>query len=319
MKRTRLQKNTTCPDLLENSDVSRLKNRDTFNDAKNLIKEHPSDPKDIPFVKNAARKKKNLPIVLGASLGIIVFFSATLYNGGSPGRKSGSPLDGASCTQCHTGTSLSSEWITTTIPATGYVRGETYTLTLSAAHQEAARFGFELTAENSTEKKGLFTITQTERTKLTNNNQAVTHTSGGTSPNNGQISWNVEWTAPEEDAGAITFYAATNAANGNGSTSGDQIFTSALTVSPATTHNGQSIVQSPLKVYPNPASGWVFLETSSPVQNIVLMNTEGKIIRHLNGTQQNPCKLNVEGFTPGIYVLKVETKEEKMTKTLQIQ
>ncbi len=40
----------------------------------------------------------------------------------------------------------------------------------------------------------------------------------------------MEWTAPEAGTDEINFFAAFNAANGNGNTSGDQIYTSLLTV-----------------------------------------------------------------------------------------
>ena len=52
------------------------------------------------------------------------------------------------------------------------------------------------------------------------------HTSTGTynGTSNGPVTWQFDWTVPDPAVGTITFYAAGNAANGNGSTSGDYIY-----------------------------------------------------------------------------------------------
>lgn len=156
------------------------------------------------------------------------------YSGGSPGGKTGSPGDGGTtCTQCHSGTAQAQGGlISTNIPFQGYTAGETYTITVSASMSGISRYGFELTAENASGvKKGTFVITDPARTKTTNGGKAVTHTSGGNSANGNSISWSVDWTAPAAGTGTITFYTALNATNSNGSTSGDQIYTSTRSVS----------------------------------------------------------------------------------------
>ena len=160
----------------------------------------------------------------------LVFYS---YSSGSPGGKTGSPGDGGStCTECHSSSvQQQSGWITTDIPAEGYTPGETYTITATGTHSGVVRFGFELTAENDADTKiGTFTITDTQRTKMSPSNTSVTHTFNGVTPSGDSNSWSMDWTAPEEATGTVTFYASFNAANGNGNTSGDQIYTSSLTV-----------------------------------------------------------------------------------------
>lgn len=156
------------------------------------------------------------------------------YHTGSPGGKTNSPGDGfANCTQCHSGFALQEQtgWITSNIPANGYVPGETYTITATGTDAAAVRFGFELTAEDSgNNKTGTFTILDAARTQFTNNNTAVTHTSNGITPAGGSNSWQATWVAPESGTGEVTFYAAFNAANGNGNSSGDQIYASTLQV-----------------------------------------------------------------------------------------
>ncbi len=178
------------------------------------------------------------------------------YNSGSPGGKTGSTGDGGStCTQCHAGTAnTQSGWITTNIPFTGYTGGETYTITVTGTHSGVVKMGFELTAETlSGTKKGTWIITDAGRTKLANANASVTHTAGGTSLSGNTSTWSANWTAPTSGTGSIKFNTAVNAANGNGTTSGDQIYTSVKTV-------GEAAVLNPEIVSVNPDSGeqgWV--------------------------------------------------------------
>ncbi len=154
---------------------------------------------------------------------------------GSPGGKSGSPGDGGNtCTQCHGGTATTmTGWITTNVPASGYVPGQTYSITATATHSGAGLIGFELTVETDNGTKiGTLQITEPTRTKLTNLNKAVTHTSGGTTPSGNSNSWTMNWIAPATAQGTIGIYAAFNAANGNGNTSGDVIYKSSTFISP---------------------------------------------------------------------------------------
>lgn len=178
------------------------------------------------------KKNYNLLLVLIIPVSLILFS----YHTGSPGGRTNSPGDGfANCTNCHTGNSLQSQsgWITSNIPPEGYTAGQDYIITATGTDPAAVRFGFELTAENSANSKiGTFSILEPNRTQFTNNSDAVTHTSNGITPAGGSNTWQVTWTAPESNSGQITFYAAFNAANGNGNSSGDQIYASTYVVNP---------------------------------------------------------------------------------------
>jgi type IX secretion system substrate protein len=162
---------------------------------------------------------------------ILILYS---YSTGSPGGKTGSMGDGGNtCTDCHSGTAQSqSDWITTNIPMEGFIAGETYLITATGTHSGVVKFGFELTAEDAfTAKVGTFAITEPTRTQQANANKSVTHTSGGNTPTGNMNSWSMEWTAPASSPSLVIFNAAFNAANGNGGTSGDQIYTTEISVS----------------------------------------------------------------------------------------
>ncbi len=170
------------------------------------------------------------------------------YSSGSPGGKTGSAGDGGtSCTQCHAGTSSTqSGWITTDIPVDGYTGGETYTITVIGTHSGVVKMGYELTAETLMgTKSGIWIITDVSRTHLVNADAAVTHTSIGNLPSGNTNTWSANWTAPSSGTGSIKFNTAVNAADGNGSTSGDQIYTSELTVDEAAVINPEIVSINP--------------------------------------------------------------------------
>lgn len=54
--------------------------------------------------------------------------------GGAPIGKTGSPGDGSNCTGCHSGVATTSAGlITSNVPVTGYIPGNTYTITATIA------------------------------------------------------------------------------------------------------------------------------------------------------------------------------------------
>ena len=88
------------------------------------------------------------------------------FQGGSPGGKTNSPLDGQNCTMCHSGTINSGQGsvnISSDVPVSGYIPGNTYTITVMGAHPSFTKYGFELTAESSGSKTGGFTITNSSQ------------------------------------------------------------------------------------------------------------------------------------------------------------
>ena len=193
-------------------------------------------------------RSKNLYLILGLSFIALLFTtSGILYTGGSPGGKTGSPGDVATCTQCHAGSAMAqSGWVTSNIPSSGYTPGTSYNITVTVTQAGINKFGFECTAEDQFGSKvGTLSILMGAQTQLANGNTSVTHKSNGTS-GNGTKSWAFAWEAPPTGTGTVTFYAAFNAANGNGGTSGDNIYTSSLEVSEAALNTPPFFVSSPV-------------------------------------------------------------------------
>ncbi len=263
--------------------------------------------------------KKNIYILSFALIIMVTAISAITNAGGSPGAKTGSPADVNSCTQCHAGTAVAvNSWITTNIPATGYVPGNTYTITLTGTHSGVSRFGFELTAEDSLNNKvGVFTITNTAETKLANSNHAVTHTGNGLTPTNDSKSWSFDWTAPAANTGSVTFYAALNAADGNMGTSGDIIYTTNSTVIEGSGVGINNVLKNNLvNLYPSTVEQIVNLEWNNiTVEQLVIYNISGQVIRkQVVNSNQNSIKLDVSNMAKGSYFVYLQTGDDIVLK-----
>ena len=158
------------------------------------------------------------------------------FAAGPPSGRTGAPGE-QTCVQCHTGTLNSGQGSVAIegVPS-AYEPGQEYTLTVRVSHPDRRRWGFQITALDAQNRPaGALEAINRNLTRLANGTGAqqgrvyVEQTSTGTfngQPNN--ASWEVRWTAPAEDIGQITFYAAGNAANGNNASSGDNIYTTSV-------------------------------------------------------------------------------------------
>jgi hypothetical protein len=253
-------------------------------------------------------KSKGLLYLVFAA-GMFPLFSWVLSPGGSPGGKTGSPGDGGTtCTQCHSGSAQQATgWITSNIPATGYVPGQTYTITATATHNGAQLFGFEVTAEDDLNaKKGTWAITNATQTKLVNGGKAVTHTANGTSPSGNSKTWSFNWTAPATGSGQMTFWGAFNAANGNGGTSGDVIYVSSLAVNEIST----SITENPadrigMKAFPNPFGAHldVSLAQREEVKEVRLVSINGSTVYKSGLNDGGSLRIETSDIPAGTYQL----------------
>jgi hypothetical protein len=156
----------------------------------------------------------------------------TALSSGRDGPYSGSPGDnGVTCNICHIAGPVQtiSNAVTTNIPSSGYVPGDTYTITLTITHPTNNTFGFQVTAENSSNAKVGTFVSTNNSTQAVNGATRATHTIAGNSGTNNSRTWTVNWIAPAAGTGDVTFYAAFNASNGS---NGNQtISTSNTTVS----------------------------------------------------------------------------------------
>ena len=217
------------------------------------------------FNKADSRSKSSLP---------------TDRSGGPKDSINGTPT-GATCWNgCHntigTGAFTRAGWITSDVPASGYVPGATYNITVSN-NSKGYKHGFEASCQTAA---GVFMgtllkndstwiingtgveaakswITQRDSTNAVQNAPPIpcmlgSIGTGGWSPNFNSRSWTFKWIAPAAGSGNVSFYMATVATNGNESDNGlydgntwkgDSVFTSNLPLTENTTLNFTNIVR----------------------------------------------------------------------------
>jgi hypothetical protein len=140
---------------------------------------------------------------------------------------------------CHSGNPLNSGGGTLAISTTAtYTPGDTLDVMVDLGQQGQLRWGFELTVLNSLgQPVGELILSEPTRTQSSvsgSGRQYVKHTTLGTDSGtlDSAPGWTLTWVAPTVDSGAVTFYAAGNAANGSGTTLGDFIYTTSTIVTP---------------------------------------------------------------------------------------
>ena len=238
----------------------------------------------------------------------IGLLSAITNGNQAPYGNTGSPGDGSNCTACHSGTAQTDTNISTNIPASGYIPGNTYTITISATKSNISKFGFQLTAEGSTNTKvGTFAITDATQTKLIQDE--VTHTGLGTGATAGSKTWTVDWTAPAAGTGSVTFYSAVNAANADGGTGGDMILLSSLAVQEDLGNSISNQVKNPiLQLFPSQSDDFIQLKSSNTIHQVRIFALDGKEVFEQYSIGEKQLVVDVQNFSKGIYLVHVQVE-----------
>jgi len=263
------------------------------------------------------KKSYTVLFVLAVPAMFLLFTSGILFHNGSPGGKTGSPGDnGANCTDCHSGTAMNQElWIwSTELLIQGYSPGQVYNFFVLGLDEDADKFGFEATAEDASGNKvgtfqaGIFGFTQ-----AINNSKAITHTALGNVPvlDTGTM-WIFSWTAPPTTVGTITFYAAINAANGNGANSGDQIHLTQFSSTPATGITDRN-ASNALGLYPNPSTGIVNIKKSMVHggDKIEVLNITGQLV-YQRTLSAGESRIDLSQLKKGVYFIKLGNHTQRL-------
>jgi hypothetical protein len=170
--------------------------------------------------------------------GLIAVEQAYTSSGGPPAGHTGAPGE-STCISCHGGSSLNPGNAVRTLvfngnaSLTSYVPGTTYTVVYTVNNPATTVFGFQMIAKRANgTNAGSFVVTSPTQTQLVSGYLQQTFSGTQASPA-GSKSWSFSWTAPAAGAGTVSFYVATNVADGNGGSSGDQIYTNVFTLSEA--------------------------------------------------------------------------------------
>jgi len=218
------------------------------------------------------------------------YLSALLFGGvalttcfahsyGPAPRVTGAPGDNVrACTQCHAGGTPNSFTGSVKINLAGgniYIPGVKQRVVVQVADATQQRWGFELSArldsDPSNGQAGELSPTDNLTQVICEDAgpkpcasgvSFIQHTSAGSrnGTKNG-ASFQFEWTPPSADVGPVTLYVAGNAANGDGGSTGDHIYTSSLQLMPATAVapalTGDAVSSATFATGPVAANSWV--------------------------------------------------------------
>jgi hypothetical protein len=180
------------------------------------------------------------------------FFAWIMFNGvtSSAGKsgKSGAPGE-STCIQCHSTNALNDPSGSISVTVDGitngqYTAGQTYQVNVTINKSGQSLFGFSAVAlddagQNAgTLAAGSDSHTEANAASGTNRNYVTHNANGGLSSN--QKTFSFSWTAPT--SGNVNFYFSGVAANNNGGNSGDFVYSTNLTLAPATMGGGVVVI-----------------------------------------------------------------------------
>jgi hypothetical protein len=252
----------------------------------------------------------------GAMLFVVMmagFGGSDLKNsGGAPAGYTNSPGDGQNCSHCMGGAAVPvTGWITSNIPASGYLPGSTYTLSVTASG--SGDKGFQVSPQDAAGNL-LGTLTPGTGNKLVGSGKYVTHNAAQSGDS---FTWNFQWTAPAAGAGAITFYASFVVGKLNTKTT-------TLTVSQSTVGISEQ-KQPEISVFPNPAHQRVtiaFPVYETGTVTIDLISPKGETVLNLMNESLQAGEFN-RTFSvdqpSGVYLLQITNGEKTQIKKISIR
>jgi len=255
---------------------------------------------------------------------------AMTNSGSAPARRTGAPGE-ATCASsfCHDsfGLNTGSGSVEITVPAT-YTSGEVIEVRVKVAEEGAQRFGFQVTAKDANgDDAGTFALSNGEIRFASNQSGYITHSPAVRVPN--EKEWSVEWTAPDVSIGDITFYATGNAANGNGSRTGDQIYSTSVVTTPSTgvavedeLVNGSFALEA---AYPNPFITTTTipfeLKDAAPV-TLRVYDMNGKMVQDralgVRVAGSHEVDIEAEGLSSGLYIYELSTPSGRQSRSFHI-
>jgi uncharacterized protein (TIGR03437 family) len=208
--------------------------------------------------------------------------------------------------------------------------------------QQSNRFGFQMTARQAGStgtQAGSFVAGQGMRVICGNDSERQGTSCPSASPlefvehntpsSTGQ--WSFQWTAPAEAVGDVRFYIAANAANGNGSNTGDRIFTANFTLTAGTSGGTRPAIRSSNGVVngasfnPGIQSGsWVTIFGTDLGPTTRIWNDQTEIVNGQLPTELDGVKVNIAGKPAAVYFisptqLNVQAPDDIGTGNVQVE
>ncbi len=261
--------------------------------------------------------------ILGLTLLSASFFLCGVLSSGGKAGKTGAPGE-VTCLECHAGTALNAGGGFVSFESSNMIfgqhaLGETYNMSVTVGQTGNSLFGFSVVALDANGNSvGTFTAgtdNHTENFTVSGSSrQYVTHnTNGGSSQD--EHTFNFTWTAPSEDFGTITFYVTGMAANGNGQSSGDKVY-SATMESTVLPNNVTNAVQNQVSINWDPIQESIVVSNYNKPYSLEVFDVQGKIV--LNKGQRSESIVPMGQLSSGYYVVRVTCEGKKTDRKIFI-
>lgn len=244
--------------------------------------------------------------------------------------RTGSPVGVGSCASCHNnGTfapTLKVELLDGTDIVTTYQPGKDYQLSIliEATNGTPSGYGFQAVALSGTDNVGTGTFAEPGigKTLTTINGRTYVEQSETSNEN----IFLLDWTAPQEDVGDISFYVGANAGDGSGTTSGDVgvSLDVPLTLSFSTVSTVADFQKGilDLKILGNPIGSQIELLLNTKAQGNYLLevfNRQGQVVKSmqqqlLKGQQQ--ISVAASSLPSGVYFLRLSNGREQVSRSI---
>jgi hypothetical protein len=262
--------------------------------------------------------KKHLSLLVSAGLILFVILMAGFggddlkhSSGADPGYTN-SPGDGKNCTHCMGGTALPvTDWITSDVPGTGYIPGNSYTITVTATG--TGNKGFEVSPQDLTGNL-IGTLTAGSGNQLVGSGKYVTHTQASSA---NPKTWTFQWAAPTGGAGDVTFFGSIVVGKLNTKTT-------TMTISQSTVGISENL-KSGFTLFPNPAHTQIIVSFSieSPGKvSLDLLSVNGVLLSNLmeeSFATGNHSRCFSITQPAGLYFLRMNSGEKNQLRKLILQ
>lgn len=248
-------------------------------------------------------------------------FVARMGNTGAPGDNR------QTCQSCHNGTAIqvSMDIIVKDNngdPVDSYVPGQTYDVTvqINADRGTPSGYGFQMVALNAPlDENGdainswIDNATNLKVVSLNTGRDYVEH--DGVSRTN---EFTVQWEAPDEGTGEISFYAAGNGVNLNGGSSGDGAATTKRSLTeapPVSVYDLFDIANT--RVGPNPASEYLSIVRSDRIEEdwtLEIFTLRGQLVDLSSiGRGTSEARIDLTDLQTGIYILRASNGRQQQS------
>ncbi len=252
----------------------------------------------------------------------IILLGSVLMMANSRGRagsanagNTGAPGDAAiTCITCHGQSTINVEPQITVMDdngetVTSYIPGTRYRVRATVdfiSGNEPEAYGFQMVALRDSDDSDLAAFSNPDaNTALVTPRSTERQYAEHPRPNRDTNYFEVDWTAPEQGTGDITFYTAAVGVNGNGSTGGDGAATTTFALSEDDASSTSSVLARSIQVFPTLATDRISIVSELALASVRLVSHHGSEVNI--SASADPSTLDISTLTPGVYYVLLET------------